>query len=278
VDSDEEDPVNYVYGPVPSWRLGRSLGIDPVSTQGKTCSFDCIYCQLGRTVHPLTVRRCFVKPEALRRELAQVGSVSVDTVTFSGVGEPTLAANLAELMAVGRETLPGRPVAILTNASLISREDVRRDLALFDVVVAKLDAANEELFRQINCPFVSCTLADIVVGLRQFRGAFSGKLALQMMFVEANRKWAVEMAALARSCAPDEVQLNTPLRPSPVPPLSPAEMEEIEAAFAGLPTVNVYKAKRPEVTPLGETETGRRRPTSGPPSTTEKRFEKEGER
>jgi wyosine [tRNA(Phe)-imidazoG37] synthetase (radical SAM superfamily) len=159
-------------------------------------------------VHLLTVRRCFVEPEALRRELAQVGNVPVDTVTFSGVGEPTLALNLAELVAVGRETLPGRPVAILTNASLISREDVRRDLALFDVVVAKLDAASEKLFRQINRPFISSTLADIVVGLRQFRRAFGGKLALQMMFVEANRKWAVEMAALARSCTPDEAQLK----------------------------------------------------------------------
>jgi len=221
------------------------------------------------------MRQRFVEPEALRRQLAQVGNVPVDTVTFSGVGEPTLAANLAELVAVMQEALPGRPVAILTNASLISHEDVRRDLALFDVVVAKLDAASEELFRQISRPFVPCTLADIVVGLRRFRRTFGGKLALQMMFVEANRKWAEEMAALARSCAPDEVQLNTPLRPSPVPPLSPAEMEEIEAAFAGLPVVNVYKAKRPKVTPLDETETGRRRPTSGPPSNTE---EKEGER
>ncbi|MDH7486147.1 MAG: hypothetical protein QHJ81_07695 [Anaerolineae bacterium] len=167
--------------------------------------------------------------------------------------------------------LPGPPIAILTNASLISQEDVRRALALFDVVVAKLDAASEELFRQINRPFVSCTLADIVMGLRRFRQAFGGKLALQMMFVEANRKWAAEMAALARSCAPDEVQLNTPLRPSPVPPLSPKEMEEIEAAFAGLPVVNVYKAKRPAVTPLDETETGRRRPTSGPPSAIEEK-------
>ena len=271
MDSDEEDPVNYVYGPVSSWRLGRSLGIDPVSTRGKTCSFDCIYCQLGRTVHPLTTRQRFVEPEALRRELAQVGHVLVDTVTFSGVGEPTLAANLAELVAVGRETLPGRPVAILTNASLISREDVRRDLALFDLVVAKLDAASEELFRQINRPFVPCTLTDIVVGLRQFRRAFGGKLALQMMFVEANRRCAVEMAALARSCAPDEVQLNTPLRPSPVPPLSPKEMDEVEMVFVGLPVVNVYKAKRPEVTPLDETETGRRRPTLGPPSAIEER-------
>jgi wyosine [tRNA(Phe)-imidazoG37] synthetase (radical SAM superfamily) len=248
-----------VYGPVPSWRLGRSLGIDPVSTHGKTCSFDCLYCQLGRTVHPLTERRRFVEPEALRRELAQVGDVAVDTVTFSGVAEPTLALNLAELVAVVRERFT-QPVAILTNSSLMKRDDVRRDLARFDIVVAKVDAPDEALFQQINRPAVSYTLQEILWGIQRFRQEFGGKLALQMMFIPANRDRAAEMAEIACQLRPDEVQLNTPLRPSPVPPLSPAEMDEVEAAFAGLPVVNVYKAKRPEVTPLNERETRRRRP------------------
>lgn len=263
--------MRYVYGPVPSWRLGRSLGIDPVSTHGKTCSFDCLYCQLGRTVHSLTERRRFVEAEALRRELAQVGDVAVDTVTFSGIAEPTLALNLAELVAVVRERFT-QPVAILTNSSLMKRDDVRRDLGCFDIVVAKVDASNEALFQQINRPAVSYTLQEILWGIQRFRQEFGGKLALQMMFIAANRGRAVEMAEIARRLRPDEVQLNTPLRPSPVPHLSPAEMEEIEAAFAGLPVVNVYKAKRPEVTPLDEGETRRRRPTTGPsssPSTTE---------
>lgn len=252
--------MSLIYGPVPSWRLGRSLGVDPVSTSNKICSFDCIYCQLGRTRHPLTERQVFVQPSQLRQELAEVGDAPIDYVTFSGVAEPTLAANLGELVAVVREILPGHPVAILTNASLIHREDVRCDLVTFNVVVAKLDAPNEALFKTINRPFVPYTLTDVVVGIRQFRQAFDGKLALQMMFVEANRRWAVEMAALARLCAPDEVQLNTPLRPSPVLPLRPAEMDEIEAAFAGLPVLNVYKATRPEVASLDEEETQRRRP------------------
>jgi len=253
--------VKYAYGPVSSWRLGRSLGIDPVSTHGKTCSFDCLYCQLGRTVHPLTERRRFVEAEALRRELAQVGDVAVDTVTFSGVAEPTLAANLAELVAVARERFT-QPVAILTNSSLMKRDDVRRDLGCFDIVVAKVDAPDETLFQQINRPAVSYTLEEILWGIQHFRQEFAGRLALQMMFIPANRTRAAEMAEIARQLRPDEVQLNTPLRPSPVPPLSPAELEEIEAAFAGLPVVNVYKAQRPEVTPLDEGETRRRRPAT----------------
>jgi wyosine [tRNA(Phe)-imidazoG37] synthetase (radical SAM superfamily) len=251
--------MRLIYGPVPSWRLGPSLGVDPVSTPSKTCSFDCIYCQLGRTRHPLTERQVFVQPSQLRQELAEVGDIPMDYVTFSGVAEPTLAANLGELVAVVRERFV-QPLAILTNSSLMKRGDVRRDLALFDVVVAKVDAPDELLYQRINRPFVNYTLAEVLWGIHRFREEFQGKLALQMMFVEANQDRAGEMAEIARDLSPDEVQLNTPLRPSPVPPLSPAEMDEIEAAFAGLPVLNVYKAARPEVVFLDEEETKRRRP------------------
>jgi len=251
--------MRLIYGPVPSWRLGRSLGVDPVSTPSKTCSFDCIYCQLGRTRHPLTERQVFVQPSQLRQELTEVGDIPMDYVTFSGVAEPTLAANLAELVAVVRERFV-QPLAILTNSSLMKRGDVRRDLALFDVVVAKVDAPDELLYQRINRPFMNYTLAEVLWGIHRFREEFQGKLALQMMFVEANQDRAGEMAEIARDLSPDEVQLNTPLRPSPVPPLSPAAMDEIEAVFAGLPVLNVYKAARPEVVFLDEEETKRRRP------------------
>jgi len=107
-----------VYGPVPSWRLGRSLGVDPVSTTNKTCSFDCTYCQLGRTCHPLTERQVFIQPFRMRQELTEVGDTLIDYVTFSGVSEPTLAANLGELVAVVRERFV-QPIAVLTNSSLI---------------------------------------------------------------------------------------------------------------------------------------------------------------
>lgn len=251
--------MSLVYGPVPSWRLGRSLGVDPVSTQGKTCSFDCIYCQLGRTVHPTTERQVFVDPEQLSAEIEALEDLPLDYVTFSGVAEPTLAANLAELVKVVRQHL-SHPVAILTNSAMMPLEEMRRDLARFDVVVAKVDAPDEALFRQINRPFVDHTLEDIIEGIRRFREGFEGKLALQMMFVEANRDPARDMARIARELSPDEVQLNTPLRPCPVDPLSPEEMKEIEAEFAGLNVLNVYKAERPEVVALDESETKKRRP------------------
>ncbi len=251
--------MNVIYGPVPSWRLGRSLGVDPVSTKDKTCSFDCIYCQLGRTKHPVTERRNFIRVEQLIEELNRAEDLPLDYITFSGMAEPTLAANLGPLVRAVRERSP-YPIAILTNSSLMAREDVRQDLALFDLVAAKVDAPNEALFQAINRPFVPYSLEEIVEGIRLFREEFAGRLALQMMFVEANKGHASEMAHLARELQPDEVQLNTPLRPSPVHPLSPEEMGVIEEAFQGLNVLNVYKAPRPKVVALDESETRRRRP------------------
>jgi len=217
---------------------------------------------LGPTRHPLTGREEFVEAGNLAEELAKVKAKAIefDYITFSGVGEPTLATNLRELVETVRRVFPGHPIAILTNSSLMSLREVREDLAFFDTVVAKVDAPDEELFRRINHPYIPYSLAEILEGIKRFRREFKGKLALQMMFIAENRERAVEMARLARSLAPDEIQLNTPLRPSPVPPLSPGEMVEVELAFRGLPFISVYKASRPEVQPLDEDEMRRRRP------------------
>ena len=95
---------NIIYGPVSSWRLGRSLGVDLVSTRGKTCSFDCIYCQLGNTVHPLGERRQFVSMAQLAHELETVRDIAIDYATFSGVAEPTLASNLGKAIELVRST------------------------------------------------------------------------------------------------------------------------------------------------------------------------------
>jgi len=248
-----------LYGPVSSWRLGRSLGVDLVSTKGKTCSFDCIYCQLGRTVHPLARRREFVTMAQLDHELKAVKNVVVDYVTFSGVAEPTLASNLGQAIELVKSVL-GLPVAVLTNSSLMVRGDVRRELGQADVIVAKVDAPNEELFRQINRPKIKCILDEILQAIRLFREEYRSKLVLQMMFVEVNKGYAPEMARIAEELSPDEVQINTPLRPCPVKPLMPEEITAIRREFAGLRgVVTVYEALRPEVTPLNLDETLRRR-------------------
>ena len=141
------------------------------------------------------------------------------------------------------------------------KEDMRRELALADVVVAKVDAPDEERFQAINRPFAGCTLEEILQGIRCFRSEYKGKLALQMMFVEANRDCAPEMARIARELAPDEVQVNTPLRPCAEKPLSPAQIAATRDHFSGpKKVVTVYEVVTPEVMPLSLDETLRRRP------------------
>jgi wyosine [tRNA(Phe)-imidazoG37] synthetase (radical SAM superfamily) len=157
--------MKYIYGPVASWRLGRSLGVDILSTAGKTCSFDCIYCQLGRTVNRTTERRVYVPPEAIARELAAMAhriDDIADMVTFSGMGEPTLGANLGEVVKVIRSHCR-KPIAILTNAALITDEHVREDLKRLDIVVAKLDAPHQRLFERVNRPVSGTIKLDAIL-------------------------------------------------------------------------------------------------------------------
>ena len=250
-----------VYGPVPSWRLGRSLGVDMVSQPDKTCSFDCAYCQLGPTRYHTAQRREFVSIARLKKELDELPPLELEYVTFSGTAEPTLAVNLGEAITAVREHLPV-PVAVLTNSSLMSDANVRADLRLADVVVAKLDAPTEALFRKVNRPAPGITLAGIVGALHLFRQEYRGRLALQMMFFDTNKSCAEALAALAREVAPDEVQVNTPLRPCAVQPLSAEAISRIQRVFGGVRVVSVYEARRPKVDPLDVQETAARRPES----------------
>jgi wyosine [tRNA(Phe)-imidazoG37] synthetase (radical SAM superfamily) len=129
------------------------------------------------------------------------------------------------------------------------------------LVVAKVDAPTEELFRKINRPYVECAFDDILRSIKVFRKTYSGMLALQMMFIEVNTGYAAEMAKLAKTLSPDEIQLNTPLRPCPVKPLSPEKIDAVRSQFAELNrVVTAYEATRPNVTPLNLEATLRRRP------------------
>jgi len=242
------NPMEIVYGPVSSWRLGRSLGVDLICQEkGKVCSFDCIYCSLGKTTELTAKRRVFVPTELVARELKKVmGKVEADVVTFSGTGEPTLAQNLGEAIKVAKEVL-GLPIAVLTNSSLMTREDVRRDLARADIVVGQLDAPNEDIFKQISRPHEKIVFKEVIEGMKKFREGFKGKFALEVMFVPENKDFSKEIAAIARTIKPDEVQINTPIRPSPVRPLTPEELDKVKKAFEGMNVQSVYEAKKAEV-------------------------------
>jgi wyosine [tRNA(Phe)-imidazoG37] synthetase (radical SAM superfamily) len=252
--------VEIIYGPVSSWRLGRSLGIDLLNTRRKVCSFNCIYCQLGETDQFIVEPREFINLEQLTSEIELLNPIKADYATFSGMGEPTLASNLGEAIELARSILD-LPIAVLTNSSLMFREDVRQQLAHADTVVAKLDVPNEELFTMVNRPAPGLHFDLIKDGIRLFKRKYRGKLALQIMLIEANKDYASEIATLARQISPDEVQIDTPLRPSKVKPLPRENIASIRDKFNNLRNIiTVYETSKPEVRPLDLAETLRRRP------------------
>ncbi|MBP7089055.1 MAG: radical SAM protein [Candidatus Omnitrophica bacterium] len=243
-------PINsknfkYIYGPVPSWRLGSSLGIDPISQSKKICNFDCIYCQLGETLFFSDERKIFVSVDAIIKELSLLPPVKIDYITFSGAGEPTLAENLGEMVRAVKK-IRNNKIAVLTNSSLLYREDVQKDLLLTDLVAVKLDASSQNIFELVNQPFQDILFENIIVAIKKFKNIYKGKLALQIMFMPENKIYAKEIAQIAKEISPDEVQINTPLRPSGVKALSKKEIDRIKEYFKGLNTVLVYEAIKKE--------------------------------
>ncbi|MGD9108365.1 MAG: radical SAM protein [Gammaproteobacteria bacterium] len=254
----------YIYGPVPSWRLGRSLGVDLLSQEDKICNFNCIYCQLGKTPYYTDERKLYVPTKEIINEINKLpDNIEIDYITFSGRGEPTLAINLGEAIKAIKE-IREEPVAVLTNAALINREDVRRDLGYADFVVAKLDVSSQELLEEINNPSSEIYFDNIVSGLKKFREEYSGLLGLQIMFIDKNKDYVNESIKLANEILPDEIQINTPLRPSKTKPLPKIEILKIKKLFKkeckNVKVVSVYD-DRPyqKVAPIGDADTIKRR-------------------
>ena len=202
-----------VYGPVASWRVGRSLGVDVLCVDS-VCSFRCVYCQLGRINVHTAERRVYVPTERVLEDLCAADWRGADVITLSGSGEPTLAANLGEVIR-GIKRLTGKPVLVLTNSAHLRDAHVRRELSRADSIFCKLDAADEETFRRINRPAAGVTLRTTFEGIRRLRAEYTGRLGIQLMLLPLNRDRAAEFAELLRCLRPDEVQLNAPRRAVP---------------------------------------------------------------
>jgi len=252
----------YIYGPVSSWRLGASLGIDPLSQDKKICSFDCLYCQTGKTDMLTLERKVFVKSGEILKELgtALKQVENLDYITLAGRGEPTLAANLGEIIR-GIKEITDIPVAVLTNASLINDPQVQGDLLEADFVMLKMDAFDNYSMQLVNKAHLDLEFSDIIAGIRDFRTKYQGKAGIQNMFVKENKSYAGAIARVVATLglkAGDEIQLNTPLRPR-VSELSSEEMLEIKKIFeqelvsiTGLRITMVYEAEPVEVSPISE--------------------------
>jgi len=224
-----------VFGPVPSRRLGRSLGVDCVPF--KTCPYDCIYCQLGATTEKSITRRSFVPVDDVLNELAGKLETNPDYITLAGSGEPTLYAELGLLIEriKQRTTIP---IAVLTNGALLSCPDVRQALLPADLVIPSLDAGDEATFQRVNRPHTGVTFEAMIEGIRAFRAAFNGALWLEVFLIRGltdNDEQVRKIAELARAIGPDQVQLNTVTRPPTEPGTEAVPRQEMErfARFFG---------------------------------------------
>lgn len=206
-------PDSSVYGPVYSWRFGNSLGIDLLLCNS-ICSFRCPYCQLGKINVSTLERRTYVATAKVLADLKAADWRDADVITISGNGEPTLALNLGEAIAAVRK-LTKKPIVVLTNGSLLSDPQVRKELALADHVSCKLDAPTDELLSALNRPMGDLTVDALVASIARFRGEFKGALSLQTMLLPANARKSAEFVPLYKSIRPDEIHLNLPSRAFP---------------------------------------------------------------
>jgi wyosine [tRNA(Phe)-imidazoG37] synthetase (radical SAM superfamily) len=249
----------YIYGPVPSWRVGSSLGIDLLSQKEKICSFDCLYCQLGKTKIATVTRKSYVLVDDILKELDKLPEdISIDYLTLSGRGEPTLAKNLGGMIKLLKKERK-EPVAVITNSSLTNRQDVREELSCADFVIAKLDACSQNSLMEVNKPLPEMKFENIVEGMQIFRKHFRGKMAIQVMFMESNMKHACAINEIVREISPDEVQINTPLRPCAADPLGREELARIKDLFTGLNVISVYESMKRHVIPISDEDTLKRR-------------------
>ncbi|MCD6394866.1 MAG: radical SAM protein [Planctomycetes bacterium] len=205
--------MNHIFGPVPSRRLGRSLGIDLVPF--KTCSYDCIYCQLGRTTCKTVERKEYVPLDDVLEELQSKLVSRPDYITLSGSGEPTLYSRMDELIDRIKK-MTETPIAVLTNGSLLWQAEVRRQLMNADLVVPSLDGGDEAMFEAVNRAHKDISFEKMLEGLITFRREFRGQYWLEVFLLagqSATLEEVKKLAACVKQIKPDHVQLNTVARP-----------------------------------------------------------------
>lgn len=225
--------MQHIFGPVPSRRLGRSLGIDIIPY--KTCTFDCVYCECGATTNKTCERREFFPLgeilSELERRLSEIPE-KPDYLTLSGAGEPTLYSRLGELILEAKR-MSSIPVAVITNSSLIDIAAVRDEMLHADTVLPSLDTALEQTFLRINRPHERCNLSRIIEGLERFTADFAGKVLLEILLIEGFNTDARNLHALKLAVnrfRVDSVQLNTAVRPGTERTIGPLDARALGEA------------------------------------------------
>ena len=208
--------MKYVYGPVPSRRLGRSLGIDPLPL--KTCNYQCIYCQLGKTTNFTNERRNYYPKDEILVEIEEAikqNKDNFDYITFVGSGEPTLYKDLEELILKAK-TFSNKPICVITNGALLHNEEVIKALLHSDIVLPSLDAGDERSFIKINRPHPDIDFESVIQGFIDFRSLFKGKFWIEIMIMKAindSKKELLKIKEKIDLIKPDKIDINIPIRP-----------------------------------------------------------------
>ena len=227
----------YLYGPVPSRRLGRSLGIDLVPH--KICTYDCIYCQIGNTTEKTLVRKEYVPASEILEEVGRFlkeENPSIDHLSLAGSGEPTLHSKIRSIIE-NLKKITLIPVAVITNGFLLWEPEVREDLLQSDIVLPSLDAVSQEVFVRINRPRAGYSIEKVIEGMVEFRKVYKGQIWLEILFckdVNDSKEELLRMKEAVDRIQPDRIHLNTVVRPPSekwATPLSQKEMEKIRAFF-----------------------------------------------
>ena len=206
----------HLYGPVPSRRLGGSLGIDLVPH--KICTYDCIYCQIGKTTKKTLTRKEYVPVKEITEEVERFlkeGAASIDYLSLTGSGEPTLHSQIRSVIE-GIKAITSIPVAVITNGSLLYEEEVRQDLLRADLVLPSLDAVSPEVFRKINRPRKGFSVDKVIEGLVEFRNVYKGRIWLEILFckgINDGKEELLRMKNVVDRVRPDRIHLNTVVRP-----------------------------------------------------------------
>ncbi len=236
----------YLFGPVPSRRLGMSLGVDLVPH--KVCSLNCVYCECGRTTNLTLERKEYIPYDEVVKEIAHYleHNPAPDYITFSGSGEPTLNVRIGDVLHFIK-TKSKTPVAVLTNGSLFYDKSVRAGLLESDVVLPSLDAAEDSAFRKINRPFYKLDIPEYIRGLIDFRKEYKGQIWLEVLIIPGLNDTKENLQALKEAflqIQPEEIQLNTLDRPGAVENIRAATRKELQeiVGFWDLPQVKIIAA------------------------------------
>ncbi len=221
----------HLFGPVPSRRLGMSLGVDLVPK--KVCSLDCVYCEVGKTTKLTRNRKEYIKFNTVKEELIQyfTNNPDPDYITFSGSGEPTLNIRIGEILQFIKQTKPAVPVAVLTNGTMLCDKNVRDAIKDADVVLPSLDAATEGVFQKINRPSAGFSIDTYIQGLIDFRDEYKGKIWLEIFILpgyNTGREELTELKRILLKIKPDSIQLNTLDRPGTVLNLRGAAKDDMQ--------------------------------------------------